>query len=356
MASALARYAAVADRLWGLLAGFTAPAGADPAVLANAAAAFAGQADLVARAWERRWPDLPIADAAPVAADAPTPVLSIAPPTRSFTYRARVARGDDLRALTLIAEGAPGPAGTWPDAFCEAPDGTLVWLVPGTPAGGVLVYDFPADPPILGGPWPRITLEWPELSVAGFQNARASIQVCRNRKLLGGAGPDTMDDFAYETSLVEAVDVVTPLNAWAEPVEITVPGGQVDDALSAALDALFGATTGLPLTIGMFYGYEVVPPAGDQPGLTTFFPVGLYPNQELSGDLAETVAAAVERWRVEHQPAQLRGQWAFSLALYSQVDPSAQRPLLTLDRLFSHILMGDATLPADDSSDAMSGL
>jgi hypothetical protein len=59
-----------------------------------------------------------------------------------------------------------------------------------------------------------------------------------------------------------AAEVVTPLNNWSERIDITSLGTTVELALSAAFAALFGSTTGQPITCSILYGYEVVPPHG----------------------------------------------------------------------------------------------
>ena len=122
------------------------------------------------------------------------------------------------------------------------------------------------------------------------------------------------------------------LNDWPQPIDLV--GANVTAALQAAFDALFGDATGVPLTIGIFYGYEVVPPAQPGgPGLTTYLPVGLYPNQSLSSSTAGNIAnALVVRWSA-NTPSSTNGEWAVSLTLYSQVETSRQRLLLTLGRL-----------------------
>ena len=176
-----------------------------------------------------------------------------APIRQSYRFRVQLTYRtgqDDLLyfdTLSLTVEQAePGPASQWPDAFCRAPDGTQVQLTPGQPHQRVLVFQFPLEKPIRAIEWPRITLEWKNLSVAVFQNARASMSVRRNQKLLGSGGPDTAPDFLYQTPTIDAADIVTPLNTWSQRIDITAMGTGVAGALQATFQAVFGATTGYP--------------------------------------------------------------------------------------------------------------
>jgi hypothetical protein len=127
--------------------------------------------------------------------------------------------------------------------------------------------------------------------------------------------------------------VVTPLNNWSERIDITSLGTTVELALSAAFAALFGSTTGQPITCSILYGYEVVPPDGGGDGLITYLPVGLYPNQQLGTGTATAIANALTAWDTAIQPATQGGEWIVSLTLYSQIDSGARQPLLVLDRL-----------------------
>jgi hypothetical protein len=123
------------------------------------------------------------------------------------------------------------------------------------------------------------------------------------------------------------------LCTWPERIDITALGTTVEAALAGAFQALFGSTAGLPITVGILYGYEIVPAAGGGEGLTTYLPVGLYPNQQLGPGTATAIANAVAAWQADNQPATQGGEWVLSLTLFSQIDPSAQRPLLALERL-----------------------
>ncbi len=352
VATALAKYIAVADDLWALLAGLANPSsGGDLQVLTNAAATFGTLVSGVASAWEGRWP--PQADTetssfevsgSPQEDRAGKP-LNAPPPPQSYDFRVRLTyrRGEDGKvyfdSLHLASsQDKPGPMGLWPDAFCRAPDGKQTQLNPGQPEQRTLIYKFPDDEPIPAEQWPEITLEWGDLNVAALENASASLAVRRNQKLLGDGGPDTAADFLYQTPTIDAVDTVTPLNSWPQRIDITGPGIGVADALRVAFNSLFGATPGLPITIGILFGYELVPPSeGDDEGLVTYLPVSLYPDQVLGPDTPIAIETALTRWRRKNLRDSQGGEWAFSVTLYSQLDPGARRPLLVLDRLVYRI-------------------
>jgi hypothetical protein len=132
---------------------------------------------------------------------------------------------------------------------------------------------------------------------------------------------------------VDALDVVTPLNTWTATFDITSSGTTFEAALDAAFRTLFGAASGLPITVAVLYGYEIVPAVDGAGGLTACLPVGLYPGQQLGSGTAGAIASALASWQTANQPAIAGGAWVLSLTLYSQIDPSAQRPLLALERL-----------------------
>lgn len=346
VAVALAKYVAVADPLWAILAGYASPGQTDPTTLANAAQTFGCLVSTVAGRWAGRWPPLTGEPASAAGAEQVADKLSAesgVPPPRSFTFRARVTDrvGTDgkeyLATLRLTAEqDSPGPTGRWPDAFCRAPDGTNVALAPGQVQGRLLVYQFPPEPPIPAEVWPQITLEWPGLDVTAQQNGHASLAVRRNQNLLEG-GPGTTAGFVYQTPSIDATDAITPLNTWDEPFDITAGGGTVQAALTSAFAELFGTATGLPLTIGMSYGYEIAPAADGGTGLATYLPVGLYPNQSLGPGTAGAIAGALAAWQSANLPARHGGEWVLSATLYSQLDPAVRRPQLAIDRLVYRI-------------------
>jgi hypothetical protein len=240
-----------------------------------------------------------------------------------------------LDTLTLVSEQAqPGPTGDWPNAFCRAADGSLVPLTPGTPSNNVLIYQFPEKPPITAEQWPQFTLEWPNLNVSTIENAQAAISVRRNQKLLGPSGPDTNPGFVYRTAAIDSPNVITPLLAWPQRVDVTSVGPNVTAALQSVFQTLFGAASDQPITVAVLYGYQLVPPSADDPeGIVTYLPVTLYPNQKLTAETAAAIAAALEEWQKRNPPAVQRGEWAFAITLYSQLDPNRKQPLLSLERL-----------------------
>lgn len=326
VASALARYIGAADRLWALLAGFTEPGG-DPTVLANASASFATLVDEVTTAWRAHWSGASL--------DAPAPRSLAALAEVSYALVARLIHSEEepsyLKTLALTSQQAsPGPTGAWPAAWARLPGGEQVALLPGPAVDGTVLYQFPETPRLLAGEWPEITLEWDRIDAVTHQNARAQVQVRRNHELLPGV--ETTEGFVYRTPTVDAPDVVTPLNAWTDPIALT--GSTVTAALQTAFTTLFGAALGAPITVGMFYGYALVPaPQLPSGGLITYLPVALFPDQALSATTADQLAAALDVWWRANQPAVANGSWVFSLTTYSQVDPNNRHPLLSFERL-----------------------
>jgi hypothetical protein len=162
------------------------------------------------------------------------------------------------------------------------------------------------------------------------QNGRVRLQVIRNTDLLGPTGPATADRFVYRTAVVTATDVVTPAIGHSKALPMT--GASLEAALQAAFDALFPPTVrrdDLKLTMGLYYGYTLVP--GPDP-LVSELAAGLVPDQTLDDDTAALVAGALETWRGSVKPNPAGGLWTVSLMLYSSFDPG-KRVLLSLDRL-----------------------
>ncbi|MGJ4953559.1 hypothetical protein [Bradyrhizobium sp. HKCCYLS20291] len=338
VATELAKYIAVADELWAILSGFTASGESNKAVLDAASKTFAELITSVADAWDSHWtaaivPD-PTKNKTGVEEDVPTPQLT------AFKFRVRLTsyEGEDgsyyLDDLILVSEQSkPGPSGDWPDAYCRAADGSRIQLGQGKADGQVQTYHFPSLSPIPAAILPQITLEWSGLDLCTFQNARASTSVRRNPKLLGDDGPETNEGFVYRTPTIEAAEIITPLNTWPERIDITRLGTSVELALATAFKALFGAATNEIVTIGVSYGYEIVPQTDQSEGLVSYLPVGLFSSQTVSSGTSATIANMLAEWARAKKPATRGGEWIFSLTVYSQIEKSCRRPLLSIDRL-----------------------
>lgn len=105
-------------------------------------------------------------------------------------------------------------------------------------------------------------------------------------------------------------------------------------ALVAAMQTLFGQSPdGLPLALGIGYGYEFA--AGLVPGsaLETVLPVHLLPRTDWEAGVASALDQAIADWKGLYQPETEGGFWAFSLTLYSSLESSASPPLLAVERL-----------------------
>lgn len=336
VATPLARYNSVANRLWALLSGFADPNTTIPAsTLANASQSFAILVHEVATAWNKKqW------TAEPNGPPLSGPRAEGGPDLEEYSFAARISyrTADGITYFdkyTLIAQQAkPGPGGNWPLTFCRAVDGSLVELERQAVAGATAVYQFPLDKPIQAGIWPQLTLEWTSLNVALYQNARGSLSVRRNQKLLEDTDPATTSGFVYQSPAIQAPSIVTALATWPQEFDITLLGATLPDALTAAFQTLFATHLGLPATIGIFIGLDLVT-AGSQQGesLVRYLPLSLYPNQTLSATTGTEIQAAITAWRATNPPALGPAtRYAFSLTVYSQMTV-AKQPLLVLDRL-----------------------
>jgi LysM repeat protein len=329
LAEKLGAYAASADALGGLMRWFVdPPKGVDPDTLAkvrkNAAQSLAALAEPVANAWAGHWGVSQVHR------------LADPPSGATFAYRLRAtydhAGGGPARLTGLVVtldQEAVGPAGAWPEiAFVKA-DGTEVELVPGPVTRGRRTYaprevTRPED-------WPVFRVRWPNLNVAAWQNGRTSLIVRRNPELREGVA--TRDEFVLSTARVESPDIATPLNEWSD--DFGLAGATTKDALQAAFNALFGKATGLPISVGISYGFQLVAPQEGIPdsGLWSYLPVALYPDQVLGGGTAAALDAAVARWARDENPQRRGGTWSFALTLDSELTTGARRPLLILQRL-----------------------
>ncbi|HEX8246988.1 MAG TPA: hypothetical protein VF599_02295, partial [Pyrinomonadaceae bacterium] len=131
--------------------------------------------------------------------------------------------------------------------------------------------------------------------------------------------------FLLSTNIVIAPAVVTPLNTFGQRVYIINLGADLTIALNTCFTDLFGAGyIGQKITMELSYGFELVPPSETDPGLVTYLPIGLYPNQTLSATTASQLAAAIQEWKKENNPVETGGEWVFSLKLYSQLTNQTQ--------------------------------
>jgi hypothetical protein len=250
------------------------------------------------------------------------------PPRVDHVFVTRLVHSNDgerIEALLLTREKGQGSSGSWPSADFRSSAGSVVDLGNGVGEGAERRYAF--DPPIVVEGGQMIGLAWDGLDVTHAQNARTSLMAVRNRGL--GA-----DDIVYRTPTLDAQDVVTPLNRWSQPIDISDLGASVEAALDAVFATLFGdRRIGQPVTLGLSYGYQVLPVVDVDVPLMAYLPVGLYPNQPIGATTAAQIAATLRTWMDESNPPTTGGVWMFSLVQFSQVETRAPQPLLELGRL-----------------------
>jgi hypothetical protein len=111
-------------------------------------------------------------------------------------------------------------------------------------------------------------------------------------------------------------------------------------AIDNAITTLFPATNRLPnlkLTFGLFYAYELIAnPTDLSKNLTCKLPVALYPDKAMSPSIGEDIALILEQWKKKNAPSMKKGEWVFSLILYSEME-TMKHPLLSLDQVFYRI-------------------
>ncbi|HIE5095260.1 hypothetical protein WG628_09710 [Stenotrophomonas maltophilia] len=328
--SALAQYAAVADKLWALL---DAPAQQPTsATYICAARTFAELAASIACRWDLRLTQ----DEGRLRQEANYTVGA------RYAFNARVTYSEDGQSIDSFSltreQGQPGPSQAWPTVEVMMTDGTYVPLKirpPATP-GSTTVYvpDSAITIPVQDQQTFRIA--WNDIGVGAFQNARARMLAVRNENLLydpeAAETPSlpTSSAFLFKTAEVTATSIVTPLIERSQPQAISGP--DVATALGNAIQTLFPSSDTLQNTTaswGVFYAYELSGSATPGDSLISKLPVALYPNQPLTG-AAQAMADAVQTWTHHHHPATRGGGWLFDVILYSGLEAST-RPLFSAE-------------------------
>lgn len=326
----LAQYVSVADSLWNMLNGLTDPATKlAPATIANAVQTYAGLVANISQYWSVRLPQ---------AANNVNPTDTLVAGT-SYSFNSRVTYRNefeiDTYTLTLTDSLNPILTNTWPEVFVQTQVLGVDKFEPMTmksSSATEAVYQLPLDKTVVATAWPVFRLDWTDLNVASVQNARSKMSVQRNQNLI--ANVNTNPAFIFATDTVVAPSVVTPLNTFGKPVDITPLGADLTTALNACFTALFGtAYIGKVVTMELSYGYELVAPDESSDGLVTYLPIGLYPNQALSATTAQQLSAATATWKSINKPVETGGEWVFSIKLYSQLTQNTQT-LMNVEHLF----------------------
>lgn len=319
----LAQYIAVANPLWDLLNGLTNPLSKQTeSSVENAVQTFATLAGNVSQYWDNRLPQS--------TSDNDTTDNMIAGLQYDFSLRVTYRPDGDLASLTLFPlTGEVGPNGTWPEAYVKTPAGIFQELTAHADTG---IYTVPDDISIPPVSLPVFKLIWTSLNVAKVQNARTQMNVERNQELIENV--KTNPEFIFSTAKVVAPAVVTPLNSYGKAIDITALGSNLTEALNACFLALFGEEMiGQRVTIGLAYGFELVAPSGpSDEGITTYLPIGLYPNQQLTAETAEELNQVIVAWKDSNNPVEDGGEWMFSLKQYTQLTDHGQT-LLNIEHL-----------------------
>ncbi|MBE9499734.1 hypothetical protein IHE61_20870 [Streptomyces sp. GKU 257-1] len=333
--SALAAYGCVAEGLWSHLSGYATGSGT-PAACANAAVAFSELVERAAEAWDRRWPLRAETPPEPGPAGASSPAPAPGAGHVEATLRVHVGHLSDEAGtwldtveLTSLTDG-PGPGGAWPEVEYLDMEGNTVRLVPDTPVGSSRTYRCTPRVPASGRP--RLRLQWPDLHVMSYQNARAALSVCRNSRLVPD-GPPTDEQFVFRTAPAVAPDVVTPFLVWDTPVDIISAAGSVEEALSVTFAALTGASGSPRALVSIDYAFELVAGEAAGQGLVSRLPIALAP-LDMTPAAATTVARAASDWLLDNDPPSARGgMLIFSIKLFSHLSQGTRQPLLWMSQL-----------------------
>jgi hypothetical protein len=338
VASALARYVSVADPLFALIGEL---GGAGNAVAAEAASSLSDLIVEVASAWNTHFQQRGLKATLDVESDSVYWLdvqLEYSLDGKSI-QSILLTRLPDPELPAGSAATPAGPDGRWPDLSYQSPDGASQVLVGEDirPENLSRRYHFQSEQPPTAQ-WAQIALSYADLNVAQWQNAKGSVAVVRNRALIDGEATD--QDFIYASARVQAPAAITPLLHYGASMDISAPQTPVE-ALVTAMNSVFGTPSpdGLPLSIGIGYGYELA--AGNTPttGLTTVLPVHLMPRRDWTAALGQTLDEAINTWLKINQPAHSKGFLSFSLTLYSTLQATSA-PLLAIDSLVYRLAGG----------------
>lgn len=348
LATELACYQAAADQLWALLAAFGG-SGGSRSTAARAADSLAGLAENVTDAWAAHWRPAAETDASAGGGDARP---AAGPTETSYGYSVSASYGtgvddtDYLSAVHLrLDQATPGPGGSWPQVWCRADDGRPVKLDEAQPGGLTRDYLVPGGVEVTKGNWLTLTLRWPGLRITDYQNARATLSVRRNHRLLGPLQPPTTGGFLFQTATVSAPATVSPVLVRSTQIDISGYGTEPGAALQRALRELAGPGSGTQVTISAWYGYDLVPVTGPGARLSTRLPVALLPRGVLTDGTGNVVAGKLQSWLRDNSPAPEPGRcWLYSVTVHASLPGAHSRPLLTADRLrYAHAAQSVST-------------
>lgn len=345
--AALAQYVEVSSGLMGILSELKEPATSGTARVSNALATFADQVGKVASAWQAHWKK-------PAPADAPAPPMAggLAYESHQLVLKPIVAKdGSCYEAVRVTWPDIPATGVTWPCISWVTDSGAVESLVPDVAAQDVCgcrsastcrCYILPVPPhgsnaevPVPFAPL-TLEIEFGGLTIGSYQNARAGVLVSRNANLLGPEGARTNSPFVYRTPRVGFPDPVVPLIDLTQRYEIGEWTSDPDEnPLSEVFDALFDRSAdNRQVAVMAAYLYELVD--GPEP-LETWLPAKLSPTFTYGDGTIAAIVEGLGTWAQAYRPQRSGGAWAFSVSMFSGLDPSLTRPVARLRNVVSHI-------------------
>lgn len=345
--AALAQYAAIETPLWALLDHLQQPdRKPDDNAVSAALETFADLAEQVSAAWSDHWAtpptagltekSAPFADRGLLHSDRqarPTATQGLAPHS-VHAYLVDWLTGPDGRFLTglMLTPNFHDEPLPWPDLAIGLVTGAVVTLEGGDPLRGTRTYLLPEKIAVPVFEEVDLMFTFAQLPVAAYQSAAAAVSAQRNTRLLGQNGSLTSPAFVMRTPESVFPEPVVPLIVVNGPQEMGV--WREDGAaqqIEFLLAVLFGdgEPTG-ELAWSIRYGYTMA--QGDPP-LVTLLPVALHPRAPVTATTATDLVQVTKDWRAKVNPVTTDAFWAFSLTLYSTVNPAQTRSLLELQQL-----------------------
>ena len=230
-----------------------------------------------------------------------------------------------------------GPEGRVPVLGYVADDGDLR-LLEGEPVGGhgdQLRYAIDDD--VEAFTTRTFVIQYSELDAVATQNARTSLWITRNDRLVPGR--ETNHAFVYRTPETHFADLASPAIVRSAPISI---GSGSVDGLTAAVSRAFTQLLGSPpeaarstekLTVR--FGVQLVPPSGGEEGISMLTPVVFRPLFAYTDAVPAQVTGAFKAWLDAGNlpPPGVTAFVSLEVMVFSGILPDRQLPLLDILRL-----------------------
>jgi hypothetical protein len=200
------------------------------------------------------------------------------------------------------------------------------------------VYQYPLGVPAFGAVQQALTFN--SLDVVAYQNAQGGVFLTRNQGLIGGVR--TQEPFVYETPLVLFADPMTPLIVHNELIILAARAGESRlDVLRRMFADLLG-TAARDIKVAVRFGYELIeaagapmfaPPVEHPEPIISLLAVLYSPRTPFSAGFVSQLDTAIQGWESAQTLPGAGGMYVFGVSVFSGLDSTMVRPLLSIERL-----------------------